>query len=140
MVIHTLKHMPLWGNAEDFKDKSKKVFQWPMMEDIESFPEGPFHMKKLQLKSAFDGLNSGICSVRVELTNECTSPEIKVDGVDSKLAQSLDFPSDPQKVKQAIAYDDQQGVFNIYLMDKSGNAVSHYDPKNYGKPKYGQKL
>ena len=98
--------MPLWGNAEDFNDKSKKVFQWPTMEDIESFPEGPLHMKKLQLKSAFDGLNSGICSVRVELTNECTSPEIKVDGVDSKLAQSLDFPSDPQKVKQAIAYDD----------------------------------
>ena len=96
-------------------------------------------MKELKLKSAFDGMNSGICSVCVDLTNGCSSNEINVTGVDSKMAGSLKMPRDHTVVKQAIAYADDQGVFNIYLMDKEGNTVCHYDPKNYGKPKYGQK-
>ena len=36
-------------------------------------------------------------------------------------------------MKSATAYADDQGVFNIYLMDKEGNDVCHYDPENYGK-------
>ena len=83
--------------------------------------------------SAFDYLNTGICSARVILTNGEQSLEIYVNGAESKMNGVLEMPSDPQKVKSATAYADDQGVFNIYLMDKEGNDVCHYDPENYGK-------
>ena len=38
-----------------------------------------------------------------------------------------------------MAYADERGVFNLYLMDNKGNDLCHYDPKNYGKTKDGGK-
>ena len=51
------------------------------MKDLNEMPDEDFHIKAIHFKSVSDGMNVGICSVRVELTNGYTSGDLKVDGV-----------------------------------------------------------
>ena len=94
-MIYTLKHMPLWGNTEDATKKNCETFQWPSADQLTKFPDGDFHLKELKLKSAFDQLNTGICSVRVILTNGESSGDIDVVGGVSNMTGCLKMPEDP---------------------------------------------
>ena len=48
------------------------------------------------------------------------------------------MPDDHELVKRAVAHAGANGVFNLYLSDKSGREVCHYDPKQYGKIRSGK--
>ena len=132
-VSYTLKYMPLWGKAEDFKDKNRESFQWPAQGDLTKFTSGDVHLKELKLKSALHDSKTGICSVRAVLSNGESSGDINVLGVESNIQGCLRMPDDPKQVKRAKNYADEHGVYNIYLMDKDGKDICHYDPKKYTK-------
>ena len=109
--------MPLWGNTEDHKNCELDKFQWPTEEDINMIRDQNVHLKELKMKSALHERNSGICSVRVTLTNGDTSGDINVIGVDSKTQGCLRMPEDHKSVKSAMAYADENGVYNLYFLD-----------------------
>ena len=87
-VIYTMKNMPLWGNIDNIA--SSEGFQWPKQADLNKFPDGPFHLKELRLKS-----DSGISSVKVVLTNGQSSDEMAVMGAGGDLSGTIVMPEDP---------------------------------------------
>ena len=68
---------------------------WPTMKDLNEMSDEEFHIKAIHFKSTSDGLNVGICSVRVELTNGSTSGDLKVDGSTGQTSGTMFMPKDP---------------------------------------------
>ena len=76
------------------------------MKDLNEMPDEDFHIKAIHFKSVSDGMNVGICSVKVELTNGYTSGDLKVDGVTGQTSGTMLMPRDPKVIKSAQAYSD----------------------------------
>ena len=67
------------------------------------------------------------------LTNGQCSDEICVDGAEGEVEGVLNMPQNHELVGKAMAYADEKGVFNLFLKDRQGETVCHYDPKKYGE-------
>ena len=131
-ITYKLRQMPLWGKSEDYNNKDFEKFQWPNEEDLANLRDPSVRLRELRMKSALHDRNTGICSVKVVLTNGESSGEINVLGDESNMQGCLKMPDDPKSVRGAWAYADEKGVYNIFLMGKDGRDLSRYDPKNYG--------
>ena len=100
--------------------------------------EENFRLKSISFKSVNDGLTTGICSVRCELDNGVSSGELSVEGAKGQTSGKIDFPSDHSIITKAQAYNDDMGVYNLFLKNTGGEVVSSYDPKKYGEINSGK--
>ena len=96
-------------------------------------PDTKFYLKSIHFKSASDSLNTGICSVRCELSNGESSGELSVGGARAATSGVMNMPWKMNVIKKVQAYADEQGVFNIFMKDAEGKVICSYDPKNYGE-------
>ena len=125
--------MPVWGQPA-----TTDGFQWPTLNDLYEMDQTDFHLKSIHFKSRSDGLNIGICSVRCELSNGESSGELKVDGVKPSTTGVINLPADQSGIRKVQAYNDECGVFNLFLKDETGNVIGSYDPKPYGEINTGK--